>query len=245
MFKEAKYWEVNREERFYCFLLAHAILSSENFRKRIIDNIEAFNGLNPENVEVYVEAAAIRDYWKNLGDLSDPQTEERRRIVIENLFTLFNINTSLSEYKFFRSPGGHLWFPGRWEPTKSEFDDRGELKDLWENHLRPIRHACNAKPDILLVSENVVAMVEAKYESGEGRNEDTRYEQLKTQRDYIGKIMKLFIPAFNNKRFKHIYLTKDDSTDEKKFANVHWSELKEKLLIEDVDKFTFDCFQRF
>ncbi len=243
MFNEAKYWEVNREERFYCFLLAHAILSSESFRKKIVKKLEAFNGLNPDNIEVYIEAAAIRDYWKNLGELSDPKTEERRKTVIEKIFTLFNITVPLSQYKFFRSPGGHLWFPGRWEPSKSEKEERKELEEIWKRDLEKIRWACNAKPDILLVSEKTVVMIEAKYESVEGKSEETGYEQLQIQRYYIGKIMQTLIPAFSNKELKHVYLTKNDSA--KEYINVHWSEIKEILLVEDIDKFTFDCFQRF
>jgi hypothetical protein len=248
MFSKKNYLEINREERFYCFLLAHAILSSNEFRKRLTNTIHPFDMLNPDNIAVYIEAAALRDYWNDLGEplKYDVTTAQNRMKVLHEILAIYGLDDCLSNpaLSFFWTSNNliKLWNPGKWEISKEEKEILGKTKyDL----MKKIKWAFNAKPDILLVSNNAVVMIEAKYESGEGKNEETGYEQLKIQRDYIGKIMRTLIPVFSNKEFKHVYLTKKDSTDEKEFVNIHWSTLKEKLRIEDVDKFTFDCFQRF
>jgi hypothetical protein len=64
VFNDKPYLSVNREERFFCVLFAHALLASDSSRKRICEilfqrlDVE----LDPDALEVFLEVAALRDW---------------------------------------------------------------------------------------------------------------------------------------------------------------------------------------
>ena len=57
MFNANPYWKVNREERFFCFLFAHALLSSRAVRVSFAELAKRKSdiALDPDELEAYVE----------------------------------------------------------------------------------------------------------------------------------------------------------------------------------------------
>lgn len=194
MFNPKSYLSVNREERFYCFLFVHALLSSTSYRKRVIACIRDRRSveLDPAALEVFVEVAALRDFWNDLGDPREysRKTHERRLATILAIMRMESIDPSkIDECPVFWTgmPGSKLWNPGRWDVRK--------LEEAGLSQLKRIRWAFNAKPDILLLSPRAGLVIEAKVEAGEGRVEEVGYEQLETQRLII-RLWKTLIPGF-------------------------------------------------
>ena len=74
------YQEMNREERYFCFLLGHALLTSSLFRDRFCKLI----GLPNEGLEVYPEAAWLRDYW--YWQTKDKSRPEVLKKILEGAF---------------------------------------------------------------------------------------------------------------------------------------------------------------
>ena len=70
-----------------------------------------------------------------------------------------------------------LWSPGRWSEKS--------LKESGLEALIPVKWAFNAKPDLMILSGEQALLIEAKLESGEGRDEQSGYEQLSSQMLWI------------------------------------------------------------
>lgn len=236
MFNDKPYSSVNREERFFCNLFAHSLLSSATFRQRFA----AFAAsrldvaLDPANLQVYLETAALRDYWYDLGSAIEynADTHARRRAVLDAILQMIGIdpavidNTSL----FWTSgPGSKLWYPGKWCKDK-----------LRESGFGPLLQVCwafNAKPDILLLSPAAALVIEAKIESVEGRT-DSGYDQLDTQKLII-QLWQNLIPCFSNTPFRLTTLKLRRSPN-----GIAWSDVICQLDCADIDDFTKTCFQR-
>ena len=151
MFNEKTYAEVNREERFFCFLFIHALLSSRAVRVSFAELAKRKSdiALDPDELEAYVEVAALRDYWNDLGNPAaySKDTNSRRRVVLEKILDIRDVPVaSLDQHElFWTSPKKEkLWSPSHWSIE--------ELKNAGLEKLMEVRWAFNAKPDILLVS---------------------------------------------------------------------------------------------
>ena len=88
-----RYLDFCREERHYCALLAHALLSSDAARQRIVARINAVIAgaeLQADALEVYVEPAVLRDHWQSLGDFRryTPALHAARRDVLCKLLAV-------------------------------------------------------------------------------------------------------------------------------------------------------------
>jgi hypothetical protein len=199
MFNDKPYLSVNREERFFCVLFAHALLASSSSRKRICDilfrrlDVE----LDPDALEVFLEVAALRDYWNDLGDPKrySPETHRRRREILDAIMRMESLEPGIIDVTplfWTAQPGSSkLWSPGRWNLSQLEAANLHQLK--------PMRWAFNAKPDILLLSPTGGTVIEAKLESGEGQDEPAGYEQMPIQR-LVVRLWKAFIPGFSQVR---------------------------------------------
>ncbi len=195
-FRAHRYLDVNREERFFCFLLAHALLAHRPAREAFAALVaDAVPGCEPDpgTLEVYIEAAVLRDFWNDLGDpvVYDADCARRRRAVLDALLEHVGAPCSVDDHDlFWTSPERHkLWNPGRW----SEKAIRAAGLEV----LLPLKWAFNAKPDFLLHSPGQVLLIEAKLESGVGRGGG--YDQLAIQR-LIGELMASLIPTFSGVR---------------------------------------------
>lgn len=103
-FSDKEFWDINREERWFCFLFGHALLSSKVTRERFSRLIKGRAELDPGNFEVYVEVAALRDYWNDLGDpvRYDRVTHEARLVALNALLEFRDLPTEFVDgYPFF------------------------------------------------------------------------------------------------------------------------------------------------
>lgn len=235
MFNDKEYFTVNREERFYCALLAHALLTSGTFRTAFSNllNTRTEVILDPESFEIYLEAAVLRDYWNDIGDASvySEATHRRRKEVIEEILSFQDLPSSLiCENDFFWTSRNRrkLWSPGRWVPSLT---DKVASKRLWK-----IKWAFNAKPDIMIVSNSFVLLIEAKLESEEGQDTEKGYKQFEIQQ-LVGRLMKQLIPSFKKFTFINIVLSKNDSKQ-----GISWNEVLTLIEASGLDEFTQKCF---
>ena len=227
MFNNKEYFEVNREERHFGNLLISTIIYDNNFRTFF------FNLINeklkkPEYLkgefDIYSETAILRDYWYDLGEnrKKSPELVNRHREIIRLCFGHFNINpVLLDQYPLFWDKN-QLKFPGKWteKHNKNLFTLKNIQKEnsIQNNYLCRIKWAFNAKPDLLIISNNKCVIIELKLESGIGKNDDG-YDQIQTQKD-VGNLAKITIPFFSEKLFENILLTKEEDKN-----NLSWSEI--------------------
>ncbi|HEV8325531.1 MAG TPA: hypothetical protein VG389_28240 [Myxococcota bacterium] len=253
MFNDKPYEAVNREERFYCALFAHALLSSAAVRRAFSDLVTRRCGLalGTSDLRVFLEAAALRDYWNDLGDPREysDATHTRRREVLRALLRVVGLDEDLpDEHDFFwtagaRKPGSKVWSPGRWNlPTNGGSDLPGSTRDT----LRQLKWAFNAKPDILLASSDAVLLVEAKVESGEGVYDDSdEGRQFATQR-LIASVLVRMVPAFYAMQIRTATLGLADARETvvSGDASPHfsWDEVAACCDTPEVDGFTQRCF---
>ena len=234
MFNANPYWKVNREERFFCFLFAHALLSSRAVRVSFAElaKRKCDIALDPDQLEVYVEVAALRDYWYDLGKPDEylKDTHNRRRVVLEKILEIRHVPiTTLDQHElFWTTPKREkLWSPSHWSIE--------ELKNAGLEKLKEVRWAFNAKPDILLVSPKTMLVIEAKLESGEGRKDETGYEQFGIQ-ELIICLWKEFIPSFKDREIKLTLLNVPPFHE--KVSVIQWSDIITLISGSDVDGFT-------
>ncbi len=232
MFNDKPYSEVNREERFFCFLFAHALLSSRDVRvgfaelaKRTCDIV-----LDSDQLEVYVEVAALRDYWNDLcspAEYSDA-THGRRRTVLEQILKIREVEPEILDKHdlFWTSPNKKkLWSPSHWSIE--------ELKNAGLEKLKEVRCAFNAKPDILLVSPKTMLVIEAKLESGEVRKDETGYKQYEIQ-ELIVDLWKQLISEFQHRKLAQARLEVKGAGNN----TITWSDILGIIADSDIDDFT-------
>ena len=110
-----RYASYNREERFWCFLLTHSLLSSKNIRNKILTKIKEVGhiGLDENNLKVFIETAIIRDYWFTLGKDKKPRIE-----FIKKLFNVVGIENNIdieNERLFYTTDKrNQIASPSRW-----------------------------------------------------------------------------------------------------------------------------------
>lgn len=233
MFNNKKYYVVNREERFYCALVAHALLHSKHtyqkFRNLINNKLQI--QLDQLDYEIYLEIAALRDYWNDLGNPRSysPETHDRRiNVLKEILRSQFISDTIIDEFDLFWTKEDHkkLWCPGHWSNER--------IKSTGDERFQKIKWAFNAKPDIMIISGSYCLLIEAKVESGIGQYGGNGNDQLATQ-ELISKLLKLLVPEFKEKVFKNILLTISGKD------GLSWEEIIDVIDETEIDGFTWKC----
>ena len=138
---------------------------------------------------------------------------------------------TIDAHHFFWTSDQHkkLWSPGRWEPKA--------IKESGLDELVKIRWAFNAKPDILIISDSTALMIEGKLESGEGRNEDSGYQQYDIQ-ELIVRLLQLLVPQFKNVKFFKTVLALNPPT------GISWKEVLALVDGGGLDDFTVKCFSQ-
>lgn len=234
VFNDKPYAAVNREERHYCSLLAHALLSSSSTRQYLVEvlreRIDA--SLDPEHLAVFVEAAVLRDYWYDLGDPAayTDQTGSARRAVVEQVLGMYETDPAvIDRHALFWTPSTKpkLWYPGRW--------NHEALVAAGLEKLKTPRWAFRAIPDLLLTSPGVAVFIEAKLESGEGKDE-SGYSQYAVAKE-IAKLVKALVPSFADGFVGPATLGRTGTT-------ITWAELEPAVSSSDLDAFTKDAFKR-
>lgn len=160
--------QINREERFFCSLLTHGLLTSEALRGQFYRRVHQATGIllraDLGQTEVYSEVAWLRDHWRNLGNplnWTSQLEEERIAFLIRCLAPLGRGLADVEHRSFFRTAGKvpKVVSPGRW-PLVALRDDKA---------LQALKWAFNSKPDFLLVDGSRAVIIEAKVESGPGK----------------------------------------------------------------------------
>ncbi len=227
MFNDNPYYTINREERHFGFLFGSAIIHNQEFAKDVFRKYNELIGssLAYNEFEIFFEVAALRDFWYDLGDSSKygSETHSKRRKVITLILQNKGYDIDLiDQEQVFWTNGkigtGKLWCPSEWSIA--------ELRrfEKTENDLASVRWSFNAKPDVLIVSNNCAVFIEIKVESGGGRS-DYGYDQLKIQKD-ISMWMKHLIPEFSNKTFFNTSLT---LFNELEIKGLTWNEVIDSL----------------
>jgi len=252
MFNDKSYETVNREERFYCALFSHALLTSaavrERFGRLVLDRCDL--RLDADSLHVFVEAAALRDYWYDLGSPLEysNKTHDRRREILNELFSIVGLEPELiDQHDFFWTssagqPNSKLWSPGRWNIPR---DGHADLSSESLKHLHRLKWAFNAKPDILLVSGRSVLMLEAKLESGEGVYDKSEGSRQTHIQKLIGTILGRLAPSFRHSTIKPCTLglwgPLDSIAPNKRKSNFSWKEVANCCETPEVDPFTKSC----
>ena len=223
MFNENQYYVLNREERHYGFLFGSAIIHEQQFAHEIFSkyNFITNSDLDSNEFEIFLEVAALRDYWFDLGDSFkySQETHNKRRQILDLILQYKGYEKGLiDKEEVFWTNGkigsGKLWCPSEWNIS--------ELRrfEKTQNDLASVRWSFNAKPDMLIVSKNSAVFIEIKIESGAGKT-DSGYNQLDIQEE-ISKWMKLLIPEFKGKTFYNTTLTLNN---ELKIKGLTWLEV--------------------
>lgn len=196
MFSDKAYLMVNREERFFCAVLYHVLLSSSSVRECFLRKC------SPDAVDAdcrfYFEVAMLRDYWHDLGDNNDA-----KKTILTTVLDMKE--TGLGEEalanEFFWSKkkdgarGDTLVIPAAWRNIEQFAAARG---DRLEEKLYCIRHCFNAKPDFAIIGSGVLVFIEAKWESSEGKDsrESKYYSQYDIQSEAAHMVREL-VPVCN------------------------------------------------
>jgi hypothetical protein len=216
MFNDRPYYTVNREERYFGFLFGSALIHNQEFAKEIFSKYNDLIGSKLEylNFEIFFEVAALRDFWFYLGDnkVYNSETHDKRRKVLDTILQIKGYDAGLIDReRVFWTNGnigtGKLWSPSEWNIADLKRIERNE------NDLSSVRWSFNAKPDVLLISNNAAVFIEIKVESCGGRS-DYAYDQLKIQKE-ISIWMKRLIPEFRERTFFNTSLTLNNELETK------------------------------
>jgi hypothetical protein len=234
MFNDKPYLEVNREERFYCAILLHLILSSRAFRERFFGAIDAKHGtkLDPGDFQVFCEIAILRDYWNDLGDPEkySEETHQRRMMVLEILLPLAGVEPSqIGKQTFFWTRGfkSKLWSPGHWS---EEAIDSTDWTDGTKKEMKTLKHAFNSKPDLIILSRQWAVLVEAKVESGFGHGQ-------RGNQKMVARLMKVLIPCFRDTSIVNMTLTCGGE-------GLRWIDVLGMLEGIEIDGFSRECMEQ-
>lgn len=248
IFNNKPFQQVTREERHFCFLLGHSLLSSPLARQAFVSLVGEKNvSLDADNLQVFVEVAALRDYWRDLGNPRKycDKTRRARVRVLRALLAHQGLPVDkLMELGFLRSTGREpkLHSPGRWslklmdkELNEVFVDDqkRAEVRSL----LCALKWAFNAKPDFLMISGNRALMIEAKVESGIGTYGRNGENQVQTQA-LISELLMKYVPSFHEVEISHLTLGKGASGTRKSTFDLTWDQISKCVDKPGVDNFT-------
>lgn len=181
------YGDVVREERFFCAVLFHLLLSDERALQAFLEMCGVkTDGLDLRKVRVYVEYAMARDLWDSLGK-SKESNERKKQFIMSKVnpipTSIVDLNIEKFNKKFVagRISPEYIQSPGRW--------GIGRICGSLENP-EVVRKACklkwafNIKPDIVIeLNTDTVVCVEAKMESGEGQYPSSAERKILKERN--------------------------------------------------------------
>lgn len=242
--------ETTREERFFCAVLLHVLLTPSRSQEAVLSIINAAAGgppLSTANLEVFVEVAALRDAWYALGDhhhytgvLHDARLEVLHGLLRAACgFTgdKSELDTLIQQHDFFWSTPKKvkLHSPGRW-PLKGLQSATAVAPYA---RLRQLKWAFNAKPDFLFLSGGHGLLVEAKAASPFGSNQTTGYDQESVQ-DLIAELFPVFTRGLVTAPLRRIAIT-NVAHDA---GNLTWSEILSVVDAAEIGAFSHAALER-
>lgn len=259
--EELTYAKVNREERFYCMLLAHCLLSNPAARQgfsKVVESTTKLGRVFSESPDfaVYIEVAALRDFWRELGNPGkwNGGLEDKRLTFLRRSLEWANTLNGQDEEGFGTVPDEllekrsespfwteskrerKLWSPARWSMKRLK---AYPLSEHCVGRLMRLRWAFNAKPDILVLEGRTGLLIEAKVESAGGANQEG-YDQIQTQLDILGLWKHLELPGLDG----NIHLVSLGKRGELANGIPHltWQGIVAGIGKENMDPFTWGCF---
>lgn len=255
---DAPYYEINREERFFCATLYALLICNNNLAKFVhylnqqyLKNTgEAVDENDFDNMELYVEYAYLRDIWNSIG----PDNNEKKRDLILKSLGLSNHSLdSLDVHglnQVFVGRGEpsitYIQNPGTWsisKYSKSGFFPNPEGNVDFEKVCK-FKWCFNIKPDIVIqIGKKRVISIEAKLESGEGCYPSNEKEIEEFKRRSLKLIKQTELQKFMFEQLLGIkaslfYLTKNKSkTEEVGCFQITWDEIFTKLDFEGFHPF--------
>lgn len=242
----------NREERFFCAVLLHVLLTPGASQKRVLAalNEAARTHLHAEDVQCYVEVAALRDAWRALGDhkkwshdLYAARRELLRALAASTTAGGYGGSADdfehlVQEHSFFwtSGPGSKLVSPGRWPLAAIETASQEVLGG--PENLKALKWAFNSKPDILLLSRGEGMLIEAKAGSGFGRNSQTGFNQQRVQQ-LIAELFPIVTQGLVRAPFRRITLTNKQGQ-----ASVTWQQLADLVDADEIGRFAHASLRR-
>jgi hypothetical protein len=204
----SSYTDFNREERHFCAILMHALLSSKEVAEAFISLIkdtarsEEPRVLDTESLEVFLEPAVLRDHWSSLGPWKSDtayfnETHLNRRELLKQLFSNHGISDGVFNEAFLWTGVPHeskLRFPGRWSHRSLQESSLSKEHKCVLNEKE--RVVFNAIPDLLLSSSAGLLFIEAKLLSPEGKDSHG-YNQYRTTK-LIAERVKQVVPVYQD-----------------------------------------------
>jgi hypothetical protein len=169
------YGAVVREERFFCAVLFHLLLSkstSEILLRRILKESKVPDAEHRDlsSVRVFVEYAMARDLWNSLGMGCDANGVKQQFILdwLSNQ-TRLSKHTEVREFNQMLGANpvsdNYIQSPARWGITTIHDNFRDPVV---VERASQLKWAFNVKPDIVIeLDEDSVVCIEAKVESGQ------------------------------------------------------------------------------
>ena len=225
---------VVREERFFCAVLFHLMLSDENFLRSflVLCGVERHNQPKNEDIRVFVEYAMARDLWNSLRCGKSAAIEEANKrkadFIAERIHSLkpeLDQSVLVRDFKEFNSAlvGGRvsskeIQSPARWSMKKLDkklSKKRDELQTACK-----LKFAFNIKPDIVIeMGCDSVVCIEAKVESAEA-NYDVRslkIEDFKCRQTDVQRFLMSDLLGF--KTVYQVFLSKQGNNPNRKRRN--------------------------
>jgi hypothetical protein len=237
--------DTNREERFFCAVLLHVVLTPSPSQVRVLEAIGdvAQVRLHAEDVQCYVEVAALRDAWYALGDhkhWSHDLYLARRNLLLELVRapsacgytgSADDFEQLLQNNSFFWTggPGTKLVSPGRWPPAAITGVTTETLGG--SDNLHALKWAFNSKPDLMLLSGQGGVLVEAKAASGFGGNKQTGFDQQRVQQ-LIAELFPIVTNGLVDRPLRRLTLTNKQAD-----ASVTWQQVADLCDPADVGRF--------
>lgn len=242
--------QTTREERFFCAVLLHVLLTPSRSQAGVLSIMNAAAGgppLSAADLEAFVEVAALRDAWRALGDPNKytPMLHAARLEVLHGLLRAAcgftgdkrEFDALIQQHDFFWSTPKKvkLHSPGRWPLEGLQSAANVAPYAL----LRSLKWAFNAKPDFLLLSSGHGLLVEAKAASPFGANHKTGYDQESVQ-DLIAKLFPIFTRGLVIAPLRRITITNVAHGT----GNLTWSEILSVVDSAEIGAFSHAALER-
>ena len=186
---DAKYYEINREERNYAAIFFAALCKKENI-ERFLD----YCGFEPQigdDFGIYFEYAYLRDIWYKVKEEKVKKEIIRKKLAIAGIDEIMSLQNVEINTRFGVAGAvskEYVQFPGKWSIKKyhSNFPDNVDFLKICR-----FKWSFNIKPDIVIQTNKDRAIcIEAKYESGQGFYPTSDIEKKIFQDrglDYVGQ----------------------------------------------------------
>ena len=173
---DARYYEINREERNYAAILFASLCKPGNVERFL--NLCGIERPIGDDFGIYFEYAYLRDLWYQIKEEGVKKEIIRGHLAVDGIDEILarptvEINTG---FGVAGTPSDrYVQFPGTWSIKKyhTHFPDNDDFLAVCK-----FKWSFNIKPDIVIqINGDAAVCIEAKYESGQGYYPATEAER--------------------------------------------------------------------